>query len=72
MKEEKDVKKNVVGHMMAERETLAAKLRRGNFLPKLLCLLLAILLWLIVFNVNAVDQMEEAGNGGDAETEWVA
>ena len=34
------MKKNVIGHMMAERETFAAKLRRSRIIPKLICLLL--------------------------------
>ena len=68
------MKKNVVGHMMAERETLAAKLRRSNIIPKLICLLLALLLWLIVFNVTQehFDNMEQDKSGADAGTEWVA
>ena len=46
------MKKNIIGHMMAAKEPVAAKIRRWNIIPKFLCLLLALLIWLTVVNVG--------------------
>ena len=46
------MKKNVVGHMMAAKEPVVAKIRRWNILPKLVCILLALLFWLAVVNLQ--------------------
>jgi YbbR domain-containing protein len=64
------VKKNVIGHMMAERETFAAKLRRSRIIPKLICLLLALLIWLAV--VNSEREIDHMADSRSADTEWVA
>lgn len=64
------MKKNVIGHMMAERETFAAKLRRSRIIPKLICLLLALLIWLAV--VNSEREIDHMANSRSADTEWVA
>ena len=65
------MKKNVVGHMMAEKEPISAKLRRWNIIPKLLCLLLALLIWLAVFNSEVQTENMES-NKRESDTEWVA
>ena len=66
------MKKNVVGHMMAEKEPILAKFRRWNIIPKLLCLLLALLIWLLVFHFEPrYDNMYSADGEGE-RTEWVA
>lgn len=41
-------KKNVIGHMMLPEESKMGWIRRSALIPRLLCLLLAVLLWLIV------------------------
>ena len=64
------MKKNVIGHMMAERESFAAKLRRSRIFPKLICLLLALLIWLAV--VNSEREIDHMENSRSADTEWVA
>ena len=46
-------KKNVIGHMVAEKESSASWFRRLDLFSRLICLLLAVLIWLIV--VNATD-----------------
>lgn len=46
------MKKNVVGHMIAKKESAGARIRRLGLLPRLLCLLLALVLWLAITNLN--------------------
>lgn len=53
------MKKNAIGHMMAPKETVKKRLRRWDILPRLFCLLLAMLLWLLI--VNAQVSAKEAG-----------
>ena len=45
--------------MMAPKETVKKRLRRWDILPRLFCLLLAMLLWLLI--VNAQVSAKEAG-----------
>ena len=63
------MKKNVVGHMMAAKEPVAAKLRRWNLLPRLICLLLALLIWLVVVDVTSVKQENASLQSGVTDTE---
>lgn len=53
------MKKNAIGHMMAPKETVKKRLRRWDILPRLFCLLLAMLLWLLIVNTQA--SAKEAG-----------
>ena len=45
------MKKNIIGHMLAPKSTKRAKWQRLDLLPRLLCLLLAFIIWLLVVNV---------------------
>ena len=45
------MKKNAIGHMMLPKESAASWLRRSHLLPKLLCLLSAIVIWLVIVNL---------------------
>lgn len=54
------MKKNAIGHMVAPKETAGSRIRRWNIIPRLLCLLLAVFLWLIIVNVK---------NSRDVETD---
>ncbi len=58
------MKKNAIGHMMAAKEPVTTKIRNWDILPRLVCLLLAFLLWLVVVNVNKTD-----GAAQEAETD---
>lgn len=60
------MKKNVVGHMMAAKEPVKAKLRRWDLIPRLLCLLLALLIWLLIVNLN--DKNDKVSNEGSSAT----
>jgi len=44
-------KKNVVGHMVASKNATQGWFRRLNILPRVLCLLIAVAIWLLVVNV---------------------
>lgn len=45
------MKKNAIGHMMLPKESAASWLRRSHLLPKILCLLSAIVIWLVIVNL---------------------
>ena len=55
------MKKNIVGHMMLRKETAANRFRRSRILPKLLCLLVAVAVWLLIVNLRNSD----LGNGAE-------
>ena len=44
-------KKNVIGHMTLPKESVGGWFRRWGILPRLICLVLAVLLWLLVANL---------------------
>ena len=45
------MKKNAIGHMMMRKESAVSFLRRLHVLPKLLCLLSAVIIWLLIVNL---------------------
>lgn len=47
--------KNALGHMSLKKESTESRVRRLRILPKLLCLVIAILIWLLVVNLSDVD-----------------
>ena len=57
------MKKNVVGHMMAAKEPVAAKLRRWCILPRIICFLLALLIWLTIVNLDMRKEEAPATDG---------
>ena len=46
------MKKNPVGHMMKPKETTGSFFRSLNILPRLICLLLALAIWLLIVNLD--------------------
>ena len=50
--------KNALGHMSLKKESVGNRVRRWRILPKLLCLLVAVLVWLLVVNLADVDITE--------------
>ena len=46
------MKKNIVGHMTTPREGTVKTLKRWGIVPKLLCLLLALAIWLLIVDVT--------------------
>ena len=52
--------KNVLGHMSLKKESVRNRVRKWKILPKLLCLIVAILVWLLVVNLADVDITEFA------------
>lgn len=53
-------KKKIVGHMMAPEESVVSRVRRWQILPRFWCLVLALLLWLVVVNINTADKENES------------
>ena len=49
------MKKNIVGHMTMPKPSKKTVWRRLDLIPRLLCLLLALIIWLFVSNINAND-----------------
>jgi len=45
-------KKNVIGHMVAQKETTANRFLRFHPFSKLMCLLIAVLIWLLMANLT--------------------
>jgi hypothetical protein len=54
------VKKNIIGHMTAPKATKKGLWRKLDLFARLLCLILALLIWLFVVNVYHDDQSPEA------------
>lgn len=54
-------KKKIVGHMMAPEESVVSRVRRWQILPRLWCLILALLIWLAVVNLNSAEADKELG-----------
>lgn len=52
------MKKNVVGHMMATKESVSTKIHRWNIWARIVCLLLALVVWLLVANLNTAEAEE--------------
>ncbi|MBQ9806657.1 MAG: hypothetical protein IJW49_09160 [Clostridia bacterium] len=46
------MKKNAIGHMDVQKETVGSRFRRWHILPRFICLLLALVIWLIVVQVT--------------------
>ncbi|MBQ9132614.1 MAG: hypothetical protein IJX62_09130 [Clostridia bacterium] len=59
------MKKNVIGHMTAPKESVSGRLRRWNILPKLLCLLVALALWLVIVATQSVNDRQPQDTGAD-------
>ncbi len=59
------MKKNIVGHMMAPKESKMSRFKRLDLLPRFLCLLLALIIWLLIVNVENSSQ-DASYDSGDA------
>ena len=63
------MKKNIVGHMTAPRDTKKGFLRKLDLGPRILCLLLALLIWLAVVNVSDYDEKDNQPSSETTETD---
>ena len=66
-------KKNVIGHMAVSKDKNHKWYRRFGVIPRLICLILAILIWLVIVNAN--EYLTEKGNPavpGGVQTESVS
>ena len=62
-------KKNVIGHMEASKAHSVGWFRRLGILPRLICLLLALLIWLVVVNVTADGASFDSADPYDSKQE---
>lgn len=53
------MKKNIVGHMMKPKESAGSFLRSLNIIPRVVCLLLALAIWLLIVNLNPSEKNGE-------------
>ena len=51
-------KKNVVGHMVASKTASKNWFRRLKLLPRLVCLLVAVVIWLLIVNLIGAGNSE--------------
>lgn len=63
------MKKNALVHMEAPKETVWSWFRRWHILPRFFCLLLALIIWLAVY--QATDRAEQTP-GTEVSTEETA
>jgi hypothetical protein len=56
------MKKNVVGHMATPKESALSRFRQLNILPRLICLLLALVIWLIIVNLDTHEEGRDQTN----------
>jgi hypothetical protein len=61
------MKKNIVGHMMMPKESKMTKFKKLDLAPRLLCLLLALIIWLLVVNVQDLKKDNESLNKNPVE-----
>ena len=61
------MKKNIVGHMMMPKTSKKTFWERLDLLPRILCLLLALVIWLLVVNTSGSEQPKS-----DSATQTVA
>ena len=64
------MKKNIVGHMMKPKESAGSFFRSLNILPRLICLLLALAIWLLI--VNPDPNEKKGGTDQSVHTEQSA
>ncbi len=60
--------KNTLGHYNKKKEAAENQVRRWRLLPILLCLLLAVFIWLLVVNLTDSDYKKNSFFRHDAET----
>ena len=63
------MKKRIVDHMMMPKPSKKARWKRLDLIPRLLCLLLALLIWLLVVNTKKEDAPVENPSAETAFTE---
>ncbi len=63
------MKKNAIAHMMAEKEPTGKRIARLHPVSRLLCLLLAILIWLAVVNLGTKTGKNGAEDERESETQ---
>ena len=63
------MKKNIIGHMVAPSETRKGLFDKLDLVPRIICLLLALLIWLFVVNVYEDHQSAQTSAPEAVETD---
>ncbi len=63
------MKKNVVGHMVAQKEPVGKRIRRLGIFPFIVCLLLALIVWLAVYEITDKPETESPTEASIVDTE---
>lgn len=56
------MKKNIVGHVTKPHESAGSALRSFHPLARLVCLLLALLIWLLIVNLNPGERKDQTND----------
>ena len=56
------MKKNVIGNLIAPKQREKSFFKRWDVLPRILCLVLALIVWLLVVNFQAPAASEQSEN----------
>ena len=59
--------KNTLGHYNKKKEAAENQVRRLRFLPFIICLLLAVVIWLLVVNLSDTDYKKNSFFNHDTE-----
>ena len=63
------MKKNIIGHIVAPSDTRKGFFDKLDLVPRILCLLLALLIWLFVMNIYEDVQAEPVAESEIVETD---
>ena len=63
------MKKNVLGHMQAQKEPAVSRISRWKLLQRAVCLLLALIIWLAVYAIT--DRKEAPAENGTSVEDGV-
>lgn len=66
------MKKNAVGRVLAHKEPVVSRIAALHIPARLLCLLLAVVIWLAVVNLNAISEKDDGDTDPKQKTEETA
>ena len=62
------MKKNAIARMTSPKETVGSRFRKLNILPRLICLLLSMVIWLAVTNLKMSEKDDNARSATASDT----
>ncbi|MBQ7335043.1 MAG: hypothetical protein IJW92_01030 [Clostridia bacterium] len=61
------MKKNVIGHMLAPKEPIGKRISNLHLLARFVCLVLALVIWLAVVDMQSKNEETPSSNGTTTE-----